>query len=168
MKSNAEEKTAGLEDIFEKFPLKQRDNLIPILQATQSKLGYISEDSIYKISDYLDLPPSKIYGVATFFNQFRLYPPGKYNIKVCRGTACHVNGASKLVQTLEAELKIKVGQTTKDGLFSIETVYCLGACSIAPVLEINGVFHGGVTQKLIPKIIHDLREKETSDSEKVK
>lgn len=167
MKSpQVEKELSSMDTIFEKFPLRLRDDLIPILQATQNVFGYISEQSVYKISEYLDLPASKIYGVATFFNQFRLYPPGKYNIKVCTGTACHVNGAAKVLKTLESELKIKAGQTTKDGLFSIETVYCLGACSIAPVLEINGVFFGGVTQKSMLNILNDYRKKEKSKENK--
>lgn len=149
-----------MNNLLEKFPQKTRSDLIPILQEVQNKKGFISESDIIEISEYLNIPTSKIFGVATFYNQFRLNAPGKYTIKVCTGTACHVKGSSKLLQAIEAELKIKPGQTTKDGLFSYETVYCLGACSIAPVIEINGEFHGGVTQKDIPKILDEYRKKE--------
>lgn len=160
MKTSEKQGASGIDDVLEKFPRRQRDDLIPILQATQHKLGFISEEAVYAISDYLNLPASKVYGVTTFFNQFRLYPPGKYSIKVCAGTACHVSGAGKLLQTVESELGIKAGQTSKDGLFSVETVYCMGACSIAPVVEVNGEFFGKVSQKEMVGIINKYRPKE--------
>ena len=134
-----------------------RDYLIPMLQAVQEQAGYISKESIYEISDYMGLPESKIFGVATFYNQFRLNPPGKYQVQICRGTACHVKGSFNLLEALQRELGIEAGATTRDGLFSLETVACLGACSIAPVMTVNGEFHGRLDKKVVEKTIRELR-----------
>jgi len=134
-----------------------RDYLIPMLQAVQEQAGYISKESIYEISDYMGLPESKIFGVATFYNQFRLNPPGKYQVQICRGTACHVKGSFNLLEALQRELGIDAGATTRDGLFSLETVACLGACSIAPVMTVNGEFHGRLDKKVVEKTIRELR-----------
>ena len=134
-----------------------REYLIPMLQAVQEREGYISKESIYEISDYMGLPESKIFGVATFYNQFRLNAPGKYQVQICRGTACHVKGSFNLLETLQRELGIEAGATTRDGLFSLETVACLGACSIAPVMTVNGEFYGRLEKKVVEKTIRGLR-----------
>jgi NADH-quinone oxidoreductase subunit E len=134
-----------------------RDYLIPMLQAVQEEQGYISRESICEISDYLNLPESKIFGVATFYNQFRLSAPGKYQVAICRGTACHVKGSFNLLETLQRELGIEAGATTRDGLFSLETVACIGACSIAPVMTVNGEFYGRLEKKTVEKTIRELR-----------
>jgi len=134
-----------------------REYLIPMLQAVQEREGYISKESIYEISDYMGLPESKIFGVATFYNQFRLSAPGKYQVQICRGTACHVKGSFNLLETLQRELGIEAGATTRDGLFSLETVACLGACSIAPVMTVNGEFYGRLEKKVVEKTIRGLR-----------
>ncbi len=153
------EKGAGTgvqNDIFRKFP-PSREYLIPILQEVQEHFGYLSKDNIYAIADYLELPESKVYGVATFYNQFKLDPPGKFRIQICRGTACHVKGSLNLLDSLKRELGIDAGMTTKDGLFSLETVACIGACSIAPVLTVNGKFHGRLDAKKVEKLVRALR-----------
>jgi NADH-quinone oxidoreductase subunit E len=137
---------------------KSREYLIPILQDIQAQYGYLSKQSIWEVSDYLELPESKIYGVATFYNQFRLDPPGKYRIQVCRGTACHVKGSFNLLKTLKHDLGIDIGQTTRDGLFSMDTVACLGACSIAPVLTINGQFYGRLDKERIKTLLSSLKK----------
>jgi NADH-quinone oxidoreductase subunit E len=134
-----------------------RDYLIPMLQAVQEKEGYISRESIGEISEYMGLPESKIFGVATFYNQFRLNAPGKYQVAICRGTACHVKGSFNLLETLQRELGIEAGATSRDGLFSLETVACIGACSIAPVMTVNGEFYGRLDKKTVEKIIRGLR-----------
>lgn len=134
-----------------------REYLIPILQEVQKNLGYLSRESIYSIANYLDIPESKVFGVATFYNQFKLNPPGKFQIQVCRGTACHVKGSFNILETLKRLLDIDAGQTTKDGLFSLETVACLGACSIAPVITINGKFYGRLDSKTTEKLVNDLK-----------
>ena len=140
-----------------------RESLIPLLQDVQEKYGYLSKENIYKVSDYLNLPEAKIFGVATFYNQFKLFPPGKYNIQICRGTACHVKGSFDLLETLKTELKIASSETSKDGMFSIQEVACLGACSIAPVIAINNEFFGRLSKDKLLKILKDVRTKESGD-----
>jgi NADH-quinone oxidoreductase subunit E len=149
-----------LEKIFDKYPDKKRDRLIPILQEVQDKAGYISKDAVIKIGQHLNLPTSKIYGVATFYNQFRFHAKGKYHIMVCRGTACHVKGSAAVLETLTKILKIEPGQTTRDGLFSLEVVACIGACGLAPVISVNGEFFGGVNADKVESIIKSYKEKE--------
>ncbi len=146
-------KTRSIEEILGKYPGRTRSDLIPVLQDVQEEYGYLSRDSIREVSAYLGLPASKIYGVATFYNQFRLSPPGRHLIQICRGTACHVKGSQTLLEALERELGIKVHQTTKDRRFTLDTVACLGACSIAPVICIDGNFHGRVQLSEIPEIL---------------
>lgn len=141
----------------------QREKLIPILQETQEKEGYLSKEAILKISEKLNLPASKVYGVASFYNQFRFQPRGKYEIQVCRGTACHVQGSLKLLEGLEAELGIKHGETSRDGLFSLEEVACIGACGLAPVISINGEFFAKLTPEKLRNIINDFRQKEQNN-----
>lgn len=144
--------------VIESFPSSNREYLIPMLQEIQEIQGYISREAIQLIGKHLNLPASKIYGVATFYNQFRFNPPGKYHIQICRGTACHVKGSSKLMDTLVRELKINSGQTTRDGLFSLEVVACLGACGLAPVMCINGEFYANVTNDVIKRFIKKVRQ----------
>ncbi|MCX7862471.1 MAG: NADH-quinone oxidoreductase subunit NuoE [Bacteroidales bacterium] len=149
-----------IDEILEKYENIERDSLIPLLQEIQESQGYISEEAIVKTGKKLQIPTSKIYGVATFYNQFRFEPIGKYHIQVCRGTACHVLGSATVLQELESILKIKAGQTTRDGLFSIEVVACIGACGLAPVISINGEFFANVTSEKIREIINNYRSKE--------
>lgn len=149
-----------IDKILEKYKDTSRDQLIPVLQEIQNKEGYLSQIAIIKVSKQLSLPASKIYGVATFYNQFRFEPVGKYHIQVCRGTACHVLGSATVLETLEKELKIKAGKTTRDGLFSIEIVACIGACGLAPVVAINSEFYAKVTQESLKDIIASYRNKE--------
>lgn len=136
-----------------------RDHLIPILQHVQEEQGFLSRQSIEAVAKHLNLSSAKVYGVASFYNQFRFNAPGKYNIQLCRGTACHVKGSLNLLQTLQSELKIVPTQTTKDGMFSLEVVACIGACGLAPVMCINGEFHAAVTQDQVSKIIDTYRQK---------
>lgn len=146
-----------VEELLSRYP-PSREYLIPLLQALQERFGYLSRENIYRAADYLDLPESKIFGVATFYNQFKLNKPGMYRIMVCRGTACHVKGSFDLVETLKRELQIDVDLTTTDGMFSLETVACLGACSIAPVITVNGKFHGRLNGKKVKQLIDVLRK----------
>lgn len=145
--------------ILEEFP-RERGYLIPILQEIQEEHGYLPTEAILQTAHYLDLPTSKIFGVATFYNQFKLVPPGKYRVQICRGTACHVRGSLNLLETLETELGISAGETTRDRLFSLETVACIGACSIAPVVVINGEFYGRLERKKLLKLIAEYRRRE--------
>ena len=146
--------------LLQRYPEKDSSALIPLLQDIQENYGYLSETDLAKVAGYCDIPLSRIYGVATFYNQFRLQPLGKYVIRVCRGTACHVKGSGDILTTLENELGIKAGETTKDLKFSIETVACIGACSIAPVIAINDDFYGKLDNKKVKKILNDLKSEE--------
>jgi NADH-quinone oxidoreductase subunit E len=128
-------------------------SLIPLLQAAQRDYSYIPETAIHYISDIVGIPPAQIYGVITFYTQFRLKPLGKYLLRICNGTACHVNASKLMGQVIEDELGIQVGQTTEDGLFTIQSVACLGCCSLAPVMMINEDTHGRLDPKKIRKIL---------------
>jgi NADH-quinone oxidoreductase subunit E len=141
-----------IEEVIGKFP-QTREQLISILQEVQAEYGYLSTESINKISSYLGLPTSKIFGVATFYNQFKLGAPGRIQIAMCRGTACHVKGSLNLLDTCRQLLGIEVGQTTKDGLFSLEIVACIGCCSIAPAMMVNGKFFGRLDKKKVEDLI---------------
>ena len=153
--------TTNLGALLERYPNASRDALIPILQDVQEEQGYLSREAVVQIGKHLRLPTSKIYGVATFYNQFRFQPQGRNHIQLCRGTACHVKGSSALLEAVKRELKVEPGQTTRDGEFSLEVVACIGACGLAPVICINGEFHAGVTTKTLGKIIDSYRRKAT-------
>ena len=142
----------SIDEVVARYPA-QREHLISILQEVQEEYGYLSRESIKRISGYLGLPSSKIFGVATFYNQFRLNAPGRIQVSVCRGTACHVKGSLSLLDSVKTLLGIDVGETTKDGLFSLETVACLGCCSIAPVIIANGKFFGRLDKKKLETLI---------------
>ena len=131
---------APVDAILERYRPVSVSALIPILQDLQEHYGYLPEGALDHVGRALDISTTRIYGVATFYNQFRLQPLGKHLVRICRGTACHVKGSASLLDALEAELGVKAGMTTKDGQFTLETVACLGACSIAPVMMIDGRF----------------------------
>ena len=139
--------------IFSNYCNKDKSSLIPLLQDVQSVYGYLPESALTDIADFVDMPLSRVYGVATFYNQFRLIPLGENIIRVCRGTACHVKSSANILAAIENELKIKAGETTRDRKFTIEIVNCIGACSIAPVIMINNDYHGRITVKDVPKIL---------------
>ena len=139
--------------VLDQFPDGRRDSLIPLLQAVQARVGYLSRESMVEVGKRLGLPVSKVYGVATFYNQFRFQPQGKVHCQVCRGTACHVKGSAAVLDAVRHMLKIEPGQTTRDGMFSLEVVACIGACGLAPVVTVNGEFHAGVTSDRIRKIL---------------
>ena len=152
-----------LDAILKRYPNAQRDSLIPILQEVQSEQGFLSRETVVLIGQHLRLPTSKIYGVATFYNQFRFQPQGKFHVQVCRGTACHVKGSAAILEAIKRELKIDAGQTSRDGQFSLEVVACIGACGLAPVIAINGEFHAGVTTQKVAKILDTYRRKAAED-----
>ena len=147
------------EEILNKYANADRDSLIPILQEVQDIDGWLSETALTTIGNHLGIPVSKVYGVATFYNQFRFQPKGKFHIQVCRGTACHVLGSATVLEELSKKLKIGVDETSKDGLFSLEIVACIGTCGLAPVITINGNFHAGVTSQSLDKILDSYTEK---------
>ena len=149
---------ADVDPILSAFQGAGRDALIPILQAVQDRHGYLSRDAMVQVGRRLGLSASKVYGVATFYNQFRFQPKGRFHIQVCRGTACHVKGSAKVLDALTRTLNIQAGQTTRDGLFSLEVVACIGACGLAPVICINGEFYAGVTPAKVNSIIASCRK----------
>lgn len=137
---------------------KQHGSLIPLLQSAQDSYGYIPEKVIHYISELVGIPAADIYGVITFYAQFRLKPLGKNVIRICEGTACHVNGAKSILRTLQDDLGVAVGETTDDGLFTLLSVACLGCCSLSPVIMINNDTHGNLTPDKTRKIIKKYKQ----------
>lgn len=137
---------------------QDRSNLIPILQQVQQEFGYLSEEAMRAIADFLCLSSSTVYSISTFYTQFKLTPSGRNSVKVCRGTACHVRGGAQLLRDIERRLYIKPGETTKDLEYSMETVACIGACALAPVMIINDRVYGKMTTKKIMEIFDDTRK----------
>lgn len=154
---------AEIDAVLRRHPGARRDSLIPILQEIQGTFGHLSRAAIIEISRHLGLSASKVYGVATFYNQFRFRAPGKFHVQICRGTACHVKGSARLLESLVKVIGARPGETTRDGLFSLEVVTCLGACGLAPVLAVNGEFHAGVTPDSVRGILDSYRGKVASD-----
>ena len=124
---------------------KEKKNLIPLLQEVQTRLGYLPQKALQEIADFLETPDVEVWGVATFYNQFRCVPLGKCHTMVCMGTACHLAGGRLISEALERELGIKVGETAKDGNFSLERVACIGCCMLAPVIVIKDKIHPKMT-----------------------
>ena len=148
-----------VQEILKQHVNAHRDHLIPILQEVQEKCGFLNQNSIIQIAEHLNIPASKVYGVATFYNQFRFHPQGKYNIQVCRGTACHVKGSAVVLDALKKELGVMPNETTSDGIFSYEVVACIGACGLAPVIAIDGQFHAKVNSDSIKDLLSEYRKK---------
>ncbi len=144
--------------IIKKYRNK-KGGLIPLLQNIQSSYGYVPKESVDLIAKELSIYPVRIYEVLTFYTQFHLLPRGKYTIKVCQGTACHVMGGKEILEYLSHKLKVAQGGTTQDGLFSLERVACLGCCGIAPVAAINDKFYGKLTVQKLDKILNEYKEK---------
>ena len=135
---------------------KGSGSLIPVLQKTQDELGYLPLQAIKRIATLLRVPASTVYGVVTFYAQFRLKPVGKYIIKVCHGTACHVAGATRCTEALEQELDVSDGESTSDMEFSLGAVACMGACSQAPVMRIDAETYGNLSADHTRKVIREL------------
>jgi NADH-quinone oxidoreductase subunit E len=133
-----------LDDILSDYE-GDSSELIPILQAAQEKFGYLPEEVMAGIARFLKLPPSAVYGVGTFYAQFKLTPTGRRTVKVCRGTACHVRGADRILQEIEKKLGIKPGETTSDLAYSLETIACFGSCALAPVMVVDKTVYGRMT-----------------------
>lgn len=150
---------SSLDALIAKYKGK-KGNLIPILQGTQEMLGYIPAEAFHKISRETGLKLSEMYGVATFYAQFRLQPVGKHIIKVCHGTACHVQNANAVTEALQETLGIKDGETTEDRFYTLESVACLGCCSLAPVMMISGNTYGKLNKTEAVKIIKEIQIRE--------
>ena len=130
-----------------------KSNIIPILQAVQAEYGYLSEESISAIAKYLRLSESVVYGVSTFYAQFKFVPVGEKLIRVCRGTACHVRGVSRVLDEASKLLGIGPGETTDDLKYSLESIACFGSCALAPVMVVNEDVYGKVTPDMVKKIL---------------
>ncbi|NLL43048.1 MAG: NADH-quinone oxidoreductase subunit NuoE [Firmicutes bacterium] len=138
----------------------EQASLIPILQEAQEQYGYLPKDILGEIADSLQMSLAKVYGVVTFYTQFHLEPRGKNVVRVCTGTACHVRGAAEVLKAIEDELGVESGGTTEDLEFTLETVACIGACGLAPVIMINDDTHGRLSPDKVAAILDSYREKQ--------
>ncbi len=136
---------------------REKSNLIPLLQKVQEHEGYLSEGALSGISSFLGMSKSEVYGVATFYAQFRFIPPAKHKIKVCLGTACHVRGGEKILDATKRELKLSETDTTDDYEFSVERVACIGCCALAPCAVIDDNVYANLTASKIPDILQEVR-----------
>jgi NADH-quinone oxidoreductase subunit E len=153
-KVNQAEVREKLKDIFARHT-GDRQELIPLLQEAQEKFRYLPAAVMKEIAGFLKISESTVYGVATFYAQFKLTPLGKKVIRVCRGTACHVRGSGKVLEEMEKQLGIKAGETTPDMEYTLETVACIGACALAPTMTIDGEVYGKMTTKKVAEVLGD-------------
>ena len=141
-----------LQAILSEFDGKQEE-IIPILQKVQNTYSYLPEDSMNKVARFMHIPASRVYGVATFYAQFRFTPTGKNIVSVCRGTACHVRGAPAILEETTTALGLEGEGTTEDLEYTVETVACIGCCALAPCMTINEEVHGNLTKKMVRKLM---------------
>jgi NADH-quinone oxidoreductase E subunit len=153
----------SIEVILSKYKSGKREDLIPLLQEIQEENGFLSEDAIVKVGNLLGLNTTKIFGLATFYDQFRFIPSGKVHLKICHGTSCFMNGSQAIIRKIREELAIDPGQTTRDGNFSYEIVPCIGGCINGPVIIINGEYHSHISPEQVPDLI--TRFKYTMDND---
>lgn len=153
-----------LEAVFSSYDGKAGE-LIPILQQVQEEIGYLSEDAMLEIAKFAGVPESRVYSVATFYTQFRFTPIGRNHVMVCRGTACHVKGAPRMLEELAKQLDIEEGEATPDLAFSLETVACIGACGLAPTMVINKTTYGHLTTDKISDILIEIRAADEGGAE---
>lgn len=135
-----------------------KGDLIRGLQSIQAVEGYVSDEAVEAVAEHFSIAAAEVEGVLTFYAQFKRNKPGKYKICICDGTACHIKGATQISAWLSAELGIPSGETTKDGLFSVETVACLGCCSLAPVMSVNGKVYGKLDRKGLTRIVNEYKK----------
>jgi len=150
------ENKTKVKEVIKKYR-KDKSALIDILHDTQAAIGYLPKDAIEAISDGLDVPLSKVFSVITFFKAFSLTPRGRHLINVCLGTACHVRGADKVVEQIEKELGIKTGENTTDLRFTLETVNCVGACALGPIVVIGEDLHGEMTPEKVSEVLKNYK-----------
>ncbi|MBQ2861864.1 MAG: NADH-quinone oxidoreductase subunit NuoE [Oscillospiraceae bacterium] len=151
-----------LEKVFEEYE-NIPENLISVLQKAQEIYGFLPKEVLYYVAEKLGVTTAKVIGVATFYSQFRLEPMGKYVVTVCGGTACHVSGSEKVLRAICGYLETESGKTTPDGIFTLQKVACLGCCSLAPVMMINGEAYGRLTPEKAVAILEEIRKKEASE-----
>jgi NADH:ubiquinone oxidoreductase subunit E len=152
----AVEVTEKLQSIVERYK-SGKNSLIAVMQDISQEYGYLPEEVLQEVSRLIEVPISIFYSLATFYSSFRLEPKGRKHVCVCVGTACHVRGAAKIVESLERDLQIEAGETSRDGNFTLETVNCLGACALGPLVTVNGEYYGKMDQKKVGKLGKTLR-----------
>jgi len=143
--------------ILKKYKPGKREDMIPLLQEIQDDNGYLSEDNIIKVGAFVGMSTTKIYGLATFYNQFRFIPAGKVQIKICHGTSCFLNGSQAVINKIKEETGLNPGQTGRDGIFSYDIVTCMGGCNNGPVISVNGEYYPYVKPEQIPDLLKKLR-----------
>lgn len=143
--------------ILNKYPARRRDQLIPILQEIQDLEGYIPDDAYHRVADHLGIPEVKVNSVATFYNEFRVVPPGQFHLQVCQGMGCLVESSYELVEELASLLGIYPGEVTRDQMFSLEIVPCLGVCQVGPVISVNGKIYPEMNRKRLRDLIVELK-----------
>ena len=153
-------------EILTEFKGEEGD-LIPLLQRVQEKFGYIPEEAIKQMSRFLRISENQIFGVASFYSQFRFVEPGKCTIRVCMGTACHVRGSQNILDEFRRWLHIEPGETTDDKLFTLETVNCLGACALGPIVVFDADYHGQMRIKKVEELIQKYRSENERESDTV-
>ena len=141
-----------LDQLIDESGLEESD-LIGALQDIQRELNYVPEEALRLVAEKIDVPLSQVYSIATFYKAFSLVPRGRHLVNVCMGTACHVRGGVQILEKLKRDLGIETGETSDDGRFSLEAVRCLGCCGLAPVIMIDGNFHGKLTQKSLERVL---------------
>lgn len=149
-----------IEAVLQNYQNRDREYLLPILQDIQQVKGFLSHQAVVLVAAHLKIPTSKVYAVATFYDQFRFLPKAKYRIRVCNGTGCHIEGSGYLLEEFKKQLGMEAGSESKNELFSLEFVQCLGACGKAPVIKINDGFYTNVTLDLIPELIAAIKARE--------
>ncbi|GHV37407.1 NADH dehydrogenase subunit E [Synergistales bacterium] len=151
------EMSAALDPIVEKYRDKQ-GVAIPLLADVQSEVGYVAQEALEYVGTELGIPAAELFGVATFYAMFRFQPQGKHVVRLCRGTACHVQGSARIAEQLERTLGVKDGETTEDLMFTIQHVACLGCCSLAPVMMVDSTVHGRMTPESAIAVLDGLRD----------
>lgn len=145
-----------IDEILDRYDRK-KSALIGILQDIQAEYNYLPKETLLHIRESLNVPLTQIYGIASFYKSFSLKPRGKYIVNVCLGTACHVRGAVRILEEMERDLGIKSGQTTKDSMFTLETVNCLGACALGPLIVVNGHYYGKMSPGKVEKVLRNYK-----------
>lgn len=153
-------KKLDFDNIFKKYSASDREGLIPVLQDVQNELGYISEETVIKVASYFKLPSSKVYGLATFYDEFKFAPTGKFVFKVCNGSACHILGSDSLFNHLKKKLEIEEGETSRDGMFTLKKVDCIGACALAPIIMVNDNYYTNIEEEELDQIIEECKKTE--------
>jgi len=151
-------KLGPLDEILASMPEVGAESLVPILQQVQKAYGHLPRAILMEVSERTGIPASRIFGVATFYEQFHLEPHGRHTIRCCRGTACHVKGGARIIKTIKQSLGVEPGETTEDMEFTFETVACLGACALAPVMVVDGTYYGKMTYRKVNMVLDNYRQ----------